>query len=132
MCECVSVCVCVGGRTVVARAWRQAAATGYCGHLVVASALEQSPAVFTLQLGGSFPTNTSWDSKRAVSARGVLVVLYARGVVVLKFHFTTCIRIFNIKLMHTGSTVYDIRIQYMCTVQYKYSTGTVQYYIGIQ
>ena len=51
---------------IVAKAWRQAADEGWCGHLVVASAAEQSPAIFTLQLGGSFPANTSWASLRAV------------------------------------------------------------------
>ena len=54
------------GESVVARAWRQAAPSGYCGHVIVASGAMQSPQKFTLRLGGSFPANQSWSSMRAV------------------------------------------------------------------
>merc|ERR1739848_388962 len=70
------------GQTIVARAWRQPAEVGYCGHVVVASTIEQSPATFTLQFGGSFPINTSWDSLRAVRlfAADYSVPISANGV----------------------------------------------------
>jgi hypothetical protein len=61
-----------GGESLTARAWRQAAGSPgspnftYCGHLVVANGAEQSAQSFTLQLGGSFPVNTSWWSRRVV------------------------------------------------------------------
>jgi hypothetical protein len=58
------------GHHIVARAWRQEpqnTSWGWCGHLVVASGVEQSGATFTLALGGSFPVNSTWWwSRRAV------------------------------------------------------------------
>lgn len=36
------------------------------GHIVVANGAEQSSQFFTLKLGGSFPSNTSWWSMRVV------------------------------------------------------------------
>jgi len=61
------------GSSLVAAAWRQAAATGYCGHLVVASGAQQSAQSFTFKLGGSFPVNgkgylgnASWAAMRVV------------------------------------------------------------------
>jgi hypothetical protein len=49
------------GHHVVAKAWRQPDvternATSYCGHLVIASGVEQSAVRFTVQLSGSFPS----------------------------------------------------------------------------
>ena len=62
------------GENLSARAWRQAPGlvTGpggnstYCGHIVVANGAEQSSQSFTLRLGGSFPSNTTWWSMRVV------------------------------------------------------------------
>ena len=55
-----------GGSSLTARAWRQAPGlvpnSTYCGHIVVANGAEQSAQSFTLQLGGSFPVNSSWWS----------------------------------------------------------------------
>ena len=55
------------GHHLVAKAWRQPDLVGrnssdpgkYCGHLAVASGLEQTPARFTLQLSGSLPPASS-------------------------------------------------------------------------
>ena len=59
-----------GGESLTARAWRQAPGlvpnSSYCGHVVVANGAEQSAQSFTLQLGGSFPANSSWWSMRVV------------------------------------------------------------------
>ena len=59
-----------GGSSLTARAWRQAPGlvpnSTYCGHIVVANGAEQSAQSFTLQLGGSFPVNSSWWSMRVV------------------------------------------------------------------
>ena len=59
-----------GGSSLTARAWRQAPGlvpnSTYCGHIVVANGAEQSAQSFTLQLGGSFPRNSSWWSMRVV------------------------------------------------------------------
>jgi hypothetical protein len=59
-----------GGESLTARAWRQAPDlvpnSSYCGHVVVANGAEQSAQSFTLQLGGSFPVNSTWWSMRVV------------------------------------------------------------------
>ena len=52
------------GHHFVARAWRQhdvlsRNGTKYCAHLVVVSGAEQTPAMFTVQLNGSFPTKAN-------------------------------------------------------------------------
>ena len=69
------------GESLVARAWRQAAPSGYCGHVIVASGAMQSPQKFTLRLGGSFPANQSWSSMRAVRlfAADYAVLVSANG-----------------------------------------------------
>ena len=58
------------GESLTARAWRQAPGlvtnSSYCGHIVVANGAEQSAQSFTLQLGGSFPANSTWWAMRVV------------------------------------------------------------------